>query len=124
MDKREPRIRKAKRPSIEELCQFFELPHEKFPPLIARLFLVPENSSRQAYTVLRGIYLAAADDWWNMFLNLGQHISKEHLAKFKDSLDKKEEIELWFRPPLPPLSLEESAKLIEGSKSEFWRHLS
>ena len=54
-------------------------------------------------------------------MDLGKHTSKEWFAQFQDKTDKKEEIELWFRPPMQPLSLEQAIELIEGSKSEFWR---
>jgi hypothetical protein len=121
MDDHELRITKDKEPSREELHQLLNSTHEDKIRLFARLLLVPENPSRQAYTVLREIYLAAVDDFWKLTMNLGQNLSKEEFAQFTDASDKKDEIESWLRPPIQPLSIELAIKFTERSKSEFWR---
>jgi hypothetical protein len=121
MDEHELRIKKARKPSKEELLRLLNSTDQEKIRLFARLSLVPENPSRQAYTVLRKIYLAIRDGFWNVFVNPDQQHIKEWAAQVTDSLDKLRELESWFIPALQPLSLEAAAKLIEGSKSEFWR---
>jgi hypothetical protein len=118
----ELRIRKAEKPSKEQVLQLAKLPRREFYPAAARLTLFPENPTRKAYTALREIYLAFADAWWDLLSDSAERpVSKEHFAQVTAAQEKMSEVMLWLRKPDPPLTLDAALKIVEGSKSEFWR---
>jgi hypothetical protein len=119
------RIKRPQRPSQEEYQKLLDLPPREFGPAAAR-FLVLENPSRIAYTVLRQIYLTLVDDWWRKMLEITERSgSNEEIALLMDAWmaaqEKMEEVRPWLRRDEPPLSLGEALDIVKDSKSEFWR---
>ena len=118
-------------PSKEQLEELIGLPLKERGPELARLLLVPENPSRIAYTVLRQIYLTLVEEYWGRIAEIieprtgetYQPVSpmKESLQELMNVQSKMEELQLWLKPPHPPLSLQDALKLAANSQSEFWQ---
>lgn len=125
MDESEPRIKRARQPSEDEASKLGDLTHAELMPRVARLFLLPENPTRQAYTVLREIYLTTYDAWWDVIWSLTKSNTGEQLdvlfPRLLEIQDKLTELQSWLIPPRPPLSLEAAAELIKNTKSDVWR---
>jgi hypothetical protein len=89
---------------------------------VAAVLLVPANTKREAYSVLREIYLKRYEEFATVLFASNSY---ESGGKWGDamllSLERKDEIEVWLRPPLAPLSPERALKMIEGTKSQLWR---
>lgn len=97
-------------------------PTELFSVFI-RFALVPEHPQRQAYTILRHIYLPRIDRVWDL-LNDGarQGFDKVWGAQIKAAIESASEAESWLRPPERVLTLEAALNMIEGTKSQLWRN--
>jgi len=109
------KITRAKRASKEQLRELRSLPPKEFFPPFLRLIMLPENPSRKVYSVLRDIFIAIADDWWNTLAtgpkNNTRASLKEELGRVVKLQEKLQEIELWLHPAYEPISLEAAVKL-------------
>jgi hypothetical protein len=82
-------------------------------PLYVRYVLVPENLTRAAYTVLRDIFLDAADEWAVVLREIGKPDPQAWLTRFNEGKRKLDDIDVWLKPPTPPFSLENAAQVLK-----------
>jgi hypothetical protein len=106
---------RGKPPSPEDIAKLDEdLPIYESLPLYMRAVLVPENLTRKAYTVVRGIYLTIGEELVQLMKDAGKPDEKTWQKQYNDCKRRLNEADAWLKPPLEPLSLDNASKVLKA----------